>query len=283
MASHERHVDGAGHDAGAGADATLSDDALLDLLDALVEERGRVAAADALGVNFRTLATCCDTRRVSRRMRRALVDFQDAGGTGDLEAGEREYLAGRVAGLEAENAGLRELVAERERQLSELTRLAAAREVVEPQAGDTDDVEAGDMPSDVQADSFGPDWRPPRRGPGMPDVGVVTLDAQADEEHAFGPAAPLVAQWRELVNSGGKSLSHIDRAQAAVRRWELEAELLGEFHLTVPPETFPLDDARRADQVRWRRDALVEARRELGRAKRARLLRRVVTLGLWRN
>ena len=104
----------------------------------------------------------------------------------------------------------------------------------------------------------------------MPEAGVVTLDAQPDEEHAFGPAAALVGEWRELVNAVGQALSRVDRAQAAVRRWELEAEMLGEFHLTLPPDTFPLDDARRADQVRWRRDALAEARRELGRAKRAR-------------
>ena len=81
----------------------------------------------------------------------------------------------------------------------------------------------------------------------------------------------------------GQSVSRVDRAQAAVRRWELEALMLGEYRLTLPPDTFPLDDGRRADHVRWRRDALAEARKELGRAKRARLLRRAVTLGLCRH
>ena len=59
--------------------------------------------------------------------------------------------------------------------------------------------------------------------------------------------------------------------------------MLGEFHLTLPLDTFPLDEARRADHVRWRRDALAEARRELRRAKRTRLLRKVLTPGLWRS
>ena len=59
--------------------------------------------------------------------------------------------------------------------------------------------------------------------------------------------------------------------------------MLGQFRLTLTPDSFLLDAASRADQVRWRRDALSEARRELGRARRARLLRRVVTLGLWRR
>ena len=57
------------------------DDALLDMLDALVEERGRVPAAEVLRVNYRTLALCCDSRQVSRRIRRALVGFRNAGGT----------------------------------------------------------------------------------------------------------------------------------------------------------------------------------------------------------
>ena len=108
----------------------------------------------------------------------------------------------------------------------------------------------------------------------MPDAGVVTLEEQSDEEHAFGPAAPLVAEWRRTrARMGAGSVgSRINRAVAAARRWELEAEMLRDWQLTLPPETQPLDDSRRHDQLRWRDDALAEARRELSRAKRARLL-----------
>ena len=67
------------------------------------------------------------------------------------------------------------------------------------------------------------------------------------------------------------------------RRWELETSMLRDFHLTLPPETERLDESRRKDHVRWREEALAEARRELGRGTRARLLRRVLTLGLWRK
>ena len=59
--------------------------------------------------------------------------------------------------------------------------------------------------------------------------------------------------------------------------------MLEDFHLTLPPETFPLDDERRREHVRWRRDALAEARRELRKSRRARWLRRVLTVGLWRS
>ena len=63
----------------------------------------------------------------------------------------------------------------------------------------------------------------------------------------------------------------------------MEAAMLREFRLTLPPETEPLDDARREDHIRWREEALAEARRALNREKRDQLLRRVVTLGLWWN
>ena len=129
------------------------------------------------------------------------------------------------------------------------------------------------------------DWRPPRRSHGLPDAGVVTLVEQLDEAHAFGPAAPLVAEWREVwARTGNESAgSRVNRAVAAVRRWELEAEMLRDFHLTLPPETDPLDESRRLDHIRWRADALAKAQRELSRAKRTRLLRRLVTLGLWQR
>ena len=71
----------------------------------------------------------------------------------------------------------------------------------------------------------------------------------------------------------------MERAVAAVRRWELEEEMLRDFHLTLPPEKESLYESRREDHVRWREEALREAKRELSRAKRVRLL----TVGLWRK
>ena len=266
------------------------DDALLlDLLDALVSDRGRTAAARALGVNYRTLVNCWDSRRVSRRMRQALAEFRDAGGVGgdkpggvggdepdvvgDGEAGtETEPLERRVAALEAENRALRELVESQAGQLEELGRRVAALEGRDQRSNENEAVDARD---DQERD-----WRPPRRRPGMPDAGVVTFEGQPDEEHAFGPAAPLVAEWRSMRTAGEAKLGRVDRARASVRRWELETEMLRDFQLTLPPETEPLEDWRRKDHVRWREEALAEARRDLSRAKRMRLLRRLLTLGL---
>ena len=95
------------------------------------------------------------------------------------------------------------------------------------------------------------------------------MQEQPDEEHAFGPAALLVAEWQRLRMAGEGSGSRVDRAMAAVQRWGLEAEMLREFHVTPPPEAETLDESRLNDYVRRREWALAEARRELGREKRA--------------
>ena len=263
-----------------GADAPLSDGPLLDLLDALVESRGKVAAAEALGVNYRTMTNCYDSRRVSRRMRRAVQEFRDARGV-EVEVGDGdvvstdsqvEALGKRAAELEEENRESRELVEAQSVQLEALQGQISGLEEEEDSAGDAERVGVDEV------DGQRP---PPRRGAGPTNAGVVTLETQHDEEDAFGPAAGLVAEWRSLRNPAARLGSRVERARAAVRRWELEVAMLGDFHLTLPPETEPLDGARRADHLRWRREALAQSRRELAGAKRIRALRRILTLGLW--
>ena len=49
------------------------------MTDALVEERRRVAAAQAPEVNHRAPAHCCDSRQVSRRTLLGLADCCHAG------------------------------------------------------------------------------------------------------------------------------------------------------------------------------------------------------------
>ena len=195
------------------------DTALLDLLDALVEERGRVTAAQAPGVNYRTLALCCNSRQVSRRMRRALLDFSNTNTpvSGDTEGSDGGHprnggvaaLEQRVSGLEDENFELRELAEEQARQLEALARRVSALEGGQ-QSGDDSGGDAGDYvhvdePREDRNGATGQSWRPPRRRPGMPESGVVTLEEQPDEEHAFGPAAPLVASGGSCGLVAGKA------------------------------------------------------------------------------
>ena len=281
------------------ADSALSDESLLDLLDALVESRGKVAAAEALGVNYRTMVTCYESRHVSRRMRKALRGFQDAGGDGEGDGDgvvedDRSVLVKRAAELEAENRELRELVEIQGRRIVELERGAEGLEEEEQRRDDADASEADDVqsvpvknddahatqptemvgrvegsgegvvqPGKADAVGGGDDgiqwWRPPRRHHGLPDAGVVTLEEQPDEKHAFGPAASLVAEWRKLRAGAAASGGRVDRAWAAVRRWELEIAVLGNYGLTLPPQTESLDASRREDHLRWRKEALAAA------------------------
>ena len=259
----------------------LSDEPLLDLLDALVEQQGKVAAAEALGVNYRTMVSCYESRHVSRRMRRALEEYRDSadGGRGEPDGNSAGDISEKVVALEeqvraleAENQALRETIETQAQQLAELERGVEGPEKGERQRDEADAV--GDDDGVLQQ------WRPPRRDHGLPDAGVVTLEEQPDEEHAFGPATSLVAEWRGARTWGEVEGSRFDRAWASVRRWELEIALLGDYGLTLPPESEPLDSSRREDHLRWRREALAAA---LAKARRLRWLRRVFTLGLrWR-
>ena len=83
-------------------------------LDTLVDDRGRVAAAEALGVNYRTVARCQQSRRVSRRMRQVLQDTCDDAadiGAGDTVGDDaEETVEYGSAALELENRTLREMV-----------------------------------------------------------------------------------------------------------------------------------------------------------------------------
>ena len=67
MADRDEPVANGSKRSGDDPNTSLPDGLLLDLLDALINDRGRVGAADALGVNYPTMAARCDSRHVSRR------------------------------------------------------------------------------------------------------------------------------------------------------------------------------------------------------------------------
>ena len=151
----------------------------------------------------------------------------------------------------------------------------------EEAASERAEAEGDDMPA-LGENTFG-ESGPPRRSHGLPDRGMVTLEPQADEEHGFGSAAGLVAEWRELRTGGAQRSSRVDQARAEERRWEIEVLLMEEHHLTLPPDREPLEGVRREDDLQRRREALAHARRQRVTAERWDRLRTVLTLGLWRG
>ena len=117
------------------------------------------------------------------------------------------------------------------------------------------------VPAPAVEETVGGECPPQGRAHGLPDAGVVTPEPQPDEEHAFGSAAELVAEWRRLRTGGTSIGSGVEQARAEERRWELEILLIEEHGLTLPPDREPLQGSKRDDHLRWRREALAHARR----------------------
>lgn len=180
------------HDPGMGPDASLSDGPQLDLLDALMEERGRFPAAQMLGVNYRTLALCCDSRQVFWRMRRVLEGFRNVGGASggatEGEDGGVVALCQRVSDLDLENYELRELMNGQVLQMEELSRRLTVPEDGQQSrdAAEVVDADVDDKLDDDHGDCVIQDWRLHRCRPGMLDASVVTLEEQIGEEQPLG-------------------------------------------------------------------------------------------------
>ena len=99
-----------------GGNTPLSDTPLPHLLEALVNDRRSVVAAEAHEMTCRTTAACYESRRASRRMRRDTEAYSDRdvdNEQGDDAGGMAEVVASleqRVAALEEQNRALREAV-----------------------------------------------------------------------------------------------------------------------------------------------------------------------------
>lgn len=242
------------------------DIALLAILDALEADLGRVPAAKELGVNFRTFVNCRDSRRVTPRMRKALKQFINWVPVIDNPLAEAdqayssiedpgESLALKVEGLEAENRELRETnetqtahIVDWERRLAALGEQRHKSGVVRWLPWNRH-IEKEEVFTDRFMDP--------------PKPGVVTLEHRLREERAFGPAAPSVAEWREVKRIESTSEEPVEQARAKVRRLQLEYDLLYRHSLNLPPATGPLHYQVRLDESSKRRSDLNEADREL--------------------
>ena len=251
------------------------------LLHQLVRRRGHKGAARELGVNPRTVAASVKqgmSRRVREALERMLVD-RDGEARDRLEdemEGVKVEVAGvneRVAGLEGElRQGLQALG---EQQAEGLRRLE--RRIAQAEAGKGGCNGTGSAPRSSPAPGAG-GVSSRRRYPEL-----VTRDPAEDDEEVYGGAWQLVDQWRRLWDghpARGRGLAWVSRRE---RILELEVAMLEEHGLTLPPETEPLRGLDRGAQLNWRLKALREFRKRRARLELLRLLRRVLTLGMWRK
>ena len=265
----------------------------------LIDEAGQGGAARQLGVDRKTLWRVLDSGRLTPLVTEALerrgANPEAARRRGRLDALERrtkmldkdaEGLAEAVEALRDEFGTLADLQAEAlrawERRLSAVeSQLAGgAAPATEPLGAGREDGAPPSLQGLVQQ-ALGHErgTRPHRDHPE-----VVTLTAEEGEELVYGKAAPTIVDWRrQRIASLDRGASRVERARAGLRMCELELVLIGEYELTLPPSISPWDESRLGEELHRCEQSLRRARRELVRAHCWRLLRRLLTLGLWRH
>ena len=257
---------------------------LMALLRDMIDAVGGEKAAQALGVSYRTVSRTIDSDRLTGRMS-ALLERHLLLGGGSAAAQQRtriEALEEQVEALEEKlGSGLEDLRGviekgiaglrdEHAQGLRQLERRLAKEEDGRGTQDSTDEIRDG-----VEKTAVKPAWRPYRD--------LVTLEPEPGEEQVYGEATPLIVEWRRARAEFLDAEDDLSRAIAEERMRELEIELIGERELTLPPRTYPWDGSDRRDEV-WRRtQALERARVERARAQIRRWIRRVLTLGLWRD
>ena len=112
---------------------------------------------------------------------------------------------------------------------------------------------------------------------------MVTREPAEDDPEVYGDAWPLVQEWRRLKDRHpvrGSSLSWLEDQE---RLLVLELAMFEEHGLTVPPALQPVKGLARRDHTRWRWKALYRTQVAIRKRKLLRWIRRILTVGLWRN
>ncbi len=255
---------------------------LSELLRDLVRQEGKMAAAELLGVNHKTLTRAAESGEITGRMGDAL-----------------ELLLRRAD--DAEVARLRESVGTLEQRLAALEggmETPPAADVEEEHEGSSAVVEDGgdDHAQEEDGEGGGAGLISDRPVPPVKglrgrnpfterrlDPEIVTVAAAEDDAEVYGAAWPLVVEWRKLRAGHphqGKSLSWLTTEE---RLLTLELAMLEEHGLTLPPETQPLRGFGRKGQINHRWKALADTRVALRKRKLLRWVRRVLTANLWRK
>ena len=255
---------------------------LLALLRDMIDDGGKVKAAKALGVNYRTVSKAVGSGTLTDRMSDALERHLLLG-DGSAAAQQRDRvdaLVERVSALERELRGGLEAVVEEVKALREehaRSMRHVERRLVRLEAGRSE----SETPSPTGAEGeSGPKRRyvRPRTYPQL-----VTLEAEPDEDLVYGDAASVIVEWRRVRAEFLKTGATLDRTEVQEPMLEMEIALVWEHELTLPPASFPWDQFDRRDQVWGLTQDLKRVRAERNRALLRRWLRRVLTFGLWRK
>ncbi|MCY4449895.1 MAG: hypothetical protein OXE02_13740 [Chloroflexi bacterium] len=257
---------------------------LMALLEGLVREHDVKWAAEQLGVDVRTVTTCLRRRRLTDHVRVALEGRLQA--ETDRLAQEVGELAARLAALTPEMEGLRSSVAQevgalREEQAGVVRGLERRLARVEVQHEGGAGADGGSKVTPTARASEPQRESPRRQVYRQARPKVVTAEPEHGEEEVYGDAGPLVIAWRQARAADRTARGMLERAEATERLMSLEIALMEGHGLTLAPERDPFDGLKMYGELKWRRLALSNARRERRRAVRRRWLRRALTLGFW--
>ncbi len=288
----ERELDGTQAGDGSGSCSVsvdverLREIKLMGFLRELDRQEGRMATAALLGVNYKTVARALDEDRVTGRMADALELLLGAGGDSELERLRQQVrlLAERVAALEEPGDVL---------PVASVVGGDLDGDGVGGDDGGVEQEQSSAQPRDENggASSQQPPMPPPVSGLGESkparrrrvDPELVTREPAEDDPEVYGDAWPLVSQWRGLKDRHpvqGRSLSWLTDYEHLLT---LELAMLEEHGLTLPPAKEPVKGLARRDHTRWRWKALYRTQVAIRKRKLLRWLRRLLTLGAWRN
>ena len=269
---------------------------LMALLEGLVREHDVKGAAEYLGVDVRTLATCLRRRRMTDHVRAALnlrlaqernTALREETATQVLELAQQVgELGARVTALagvvdELRSSVAREVETLREEQAGIVRGLERRLAHVEAQRQGSAGADGGPKVTPTARASEPQRERPRRRVYRTTHPKVVTAEPEDGEEEVYGDAGPLVIAWRQARAADRTARGMLERAEATERLMSLEIALMEGHGLTLAPERDPFDGLKMYGELKWRRLALSNARRERRRAVRRRWLRRALTLGFW--
>lgn len=236
----------------------------------LVDKEGKLEAAEALGVNYKTLARHEKSGELTARLSQALEllllsQDQRAGDEGGGEGQEADLrLEQRVSALEE---GMQELG----RELRAVSRAGGAAVASARTAGSVGEpaqapaVSGGQSQAGAAPPVAGLGLNAQPRPPGRKYPEIVTVEPAEDDAAVYGDAWPLVQQYRKLRDGHprvGRGLAWLTVEEELLT---VELALLEEHQLTLPPAEHPVVGFDRRNYTRWRWTALGNTRRALAR------------------
>ena len=239
------------------------DDWLMEQLQQLARERGKVEAAELLEINYRTLNTTLELGHLSKRVRDAAQRYFRESDDAEVEDSLGIDYEPRIVRLEEQmDEFLKELTSLRQAVVA-----LQSRPVVEP--------EPRRLPERQRRRDTAPTSAPPRV-----HSTVVPAEEQPGEEWPKN-VRQLVEQWREAKVDRTTSKHTLGWLRAERRVLELEMQLADDHQLTLPPADEPWSETRRRRELRYRETALHTARVRVFWTTPLHWLMRALTLGLW--